>query len=345
VLLAAFSVWHEPQKTPGREKSALPRAGFPCTDGAPEAPAANTAAAASAAGETALLGAIGRQTSVVHVAPPSVRLALVLASAAAVLPGCGSSGDPLAQVKDAAKKTFAVSAATYTFTLDRPTLFGPEVDSVGGRAAYDFTAGEGYEALTLHTRKGEKRTLYLDYLPAAVYVAPWPTPAGLLPPGKIWIALDFAGAAATANKPLAREAEELGAELPLAEIAWGASSASHLGTRVVRHIPMEAYRVSVDLPEALAAAKRNRRVALAAAIERQRDATPSRRLEYEVLVTGAGHVARIDAKIAGSRAGAASFAFSSFHAEFNRNPPRRSQSVPLASITEPRFLWTIAARS
>jgi hypothetical protein len=272
-------------------------------------------------------------------------LAVALSLAATALTGCGSGGDPLAQVRDAAKKTFAVSTVAYSFTLDRPTLFGPSVDSVAGRAAYDFAAGEGYEALTLHTQAGGKRTLYLDYLPAAVYVAPWPTPAGLLPPGKIWIALDFGGAAAAANRPLAREVEELGPELPLAEIAWGARAAKHLGTRVVRHIPMEAYRVTVDLARALAAAKNNGRVALAAAIERQRDATPSRRLEYDVLVTGAGHVARIDSKVAGSRAGAASFAFSSFHAEFNRNPPRRSQSVPLASITEPKYLWTIATRS
>jgi hypothetical protein len=259
--------------------------------------------------------------------------------------GCGASPDPLQQVVGAAKKTLALPGVSYDVTFDGSRLFGPSVDLLGGRAAYDFTTGVGYEALTLRYRTGGNRKLYLDYLPAAVYLAPWPTPAGLLPAGKIWISVAFTGAGAAANRPLAAQVEGLAAELPLEEVAWGARTASHVGTRVVRHVPMEEYRVSVDLAKALSATRRKGRVAAAAAIEGELRAARSGRLSFTVLVTGAGHVATIEKAIPGSGLGTASFSFSSFHAQFNRSRPRPSQTVPLASITEARFLWKIAARS
>jgi hypothetical protein len=263
-----------------------------------------------------------------------------LAIAVVALSGCGSSGNPLRDVVGAAKKTLTEADATFSLTLDRPRLFGPSIATAAGRAAYDFRAGIGYEALTLQRPDGGKRTVYLDFLPRAVYVAPWPTPAGLLPPGKIWVAVAFT---ASANRALAPQLEGLNPELPLQEIAWGARAASHVGTRVVGHVPMEEYRVSVDLAKAASAAKRTRRVAVATAIERELRTAQS--VSFTVRVTGAGHIARIDATVPGSGLGTASFSFTSFHAQFNRNPPRASQSVPLASITEPRFLWAIATRS
>jgi hypothetical protein len=272
------------------------------------------------------------------------RLAVVLA-AAITLCGCGASPDPLHEVVGAAKKTLALSGVSYIVTLDGPRLFGPSIETAGGRAAYDLRAGLGYEALTVQRRNGDKQTVYVDFVPGAVYVAPWPTPSGLLPAGKIWITVGFAGTEARANRPLASQLEGLAPELPLEEIAWGARSASHVGTRVVRHVPMEEYRVSIDLAKALSTARRAGRVAVAVAIESELQAARSGRVSLDLLVTGAGHIAKIDAKVPGSGLGTASFSFTSFHAQFNRNPPRRSQSVPLASITEPRFLWSIAIRS
>jgi hypothetical protein len=270
---------------------------------------------------------------------------LVLGIAAVAVAGCGARSEPLRQVRSAAERTLALSGVSYDVTLDGSRLFGPSVEVLGGRAAYDFTTGVGYEALTLRSRTGGNRKLYLDYLPEAVYVAPWPTPAGLLPAGKIWISVAFTGDGAAANRPLAAQVEGLAAELPLEEVAWGAHTASHLGTRVVRHVPMEEYRVSVDLAKALQAARRKGRIAAAAAIESELRAARSGRLAFTVLVTGAGHVATIEKAMPAAGLGTASFSFSSFHAQFNRSRPRPSQTVPLASISEPRFLWAIAARS
>src|SRR5205823_5428424 len=143
-----------------------------------------TAAAASAASRSAVLGGIDESLSWLSWYNPSrqlgntasstrARLAVVLAVAAVALCGCGASPDPLHEVVGAATKTLALSNVSYYVTLDEPRLFGPSLEVPGGRAAYDFRAGVGYEALTLQRRNGEKRTVYLDFLPAAVYVAPW----------------------------------------------------------------------------------------------------------------------------------------------------------------------------
>ena len=61
--------------------------------------------------------------------------------------------------------------------------------------------------------------------------------------------------------------------LLLDEIAWGARSASSVGARVVQSVPMEEYRVSVDLARALSAAGGLGAAAIAAAIEQELDAS------------------------------------------------------------------------
>src|SRR4051794_2539724 len=81
VLLAAFSTWHDAQKSPAREKSALPRAGFPCTVVPSEiarALAVTSAAAAIAASRSVVFEVIGRAYSGGEAEPrdlePPVRL-------------------------------------------------------------------------------------------------------------------------------------------------------------------------------------------------------------------------------------------------------------------------------
>src|SRR5262249_48041927 len=144
---------------------------------------------------------------------------------------------------------------SYYLTLEGQRLSGPSVELPVGKAAYDLHAGVGYEALTVLGHGGARRTIYLDFLPAGVLVAPWPTPAGLLPPGKPWTAVACGGRGAPGvGAPLPAQLEGLAPELALDEIAWGARSATSLGTRTVNHVPMHEYRVSVDLSKALAAA-------------------------------------------------------------------------------------------
>jgi hypothetical protein len=274
-----------------------------------------------------------------------VRLAL-LAIVAAALAGCGGGGSALNQVVDAANRTRSLSQTSYLLTLERQRLTAPTVEIIGGKAAYDLRAGVGYEALTVRRAAPGKHTIYLDFVPGKVFVAPWPTPAGLLPPGRIWISVPLAGPAAPGHgDPLAAQLEGLSPELALDEIAWGARSASSLGTPTVDHVPMHEFRVSVDLAKALAGAKRAGRPAIAAAIARELDAEPSRRTSFTVWVTGPGHIAKVETEPPSrTRLGKTVFRFTSFNAQFNRNAPRASQTAPLASIASPtsHALWAIA---
>src|SRR5690349_768902 len=117
---------------------------------------------------------------------PPLRLAALALIAVAALGGCGGGGNPLQRVIEAADGTRALPATSYVLTLAGQRFTPHAVKMLGGRAAYDLGAGVGYEALTVQRTAHAKQTVYLDFLRDSVLVAPWPTPAGLVPPGKVW---------------------------------------------------------------------------------------------------------------------------------------------------------------
>lgn len=271
--------------------------------------------------------------------------AFVLVAFAIVVGGCGASANPLHKVVDATGKTLALPGTTYSVTFDRPQPLHEAATVLGGRAAYDFRAGLGYEALSLEANDGSSRTLYLDFLPAAAYLAPSPAPAGVLPPGKSWISVAL-GAKSAASGTLAAQLAGLAPELLLDEIAWGARSASPAGSSVVGHVPMSRYLVSVDLAKALRAARRAGRPALAAAIVDELHASTSGRVELEVWVNGPGYVGKVKGPVPGSGLGSPTFAFSSFTAKFKPSKVPASDTVPLTSLRpSSRSLWAIALGS
>jgi hypothetical protein len=263
-------------------------------------------------------------------------LAVVLAVAALALAGCGSTPDPLGRARSAAKKTLALTGVTYDLRLEGQSLF-PGL--LGGRAAYDLRSGLGYEALTLRNADGSTRKLYFDFLPAAFYLMPYPAPAGLLPAGKSWISVPV-----VAGDPLAAQIEGLAPELALSEVAWGGEQATHVGRRVVQHVPMDEYRVTVDLRKALARARRAGRPAVAAAIESELRNAGSSRVPVTVWVDGPGYVARLDKAAAATGLGTASFSFSGFAERFNRTSPDPATIVPLVAVAHPELsIWSRAS--
>jgi hypothetical protein len=271
---------------------------------------------------------------------------LVLVTAA--MCGCGATGDPRTQAVDAAKSTLNLSGTSYDVLLTGQRLSGPSVELPGGKAAYDLRAGVGYEALTMQRRGGSNEKLFLDFVPTGVAVAPWPTPAGILPAGKIWVSVGLTGKGAPAQGDLLpAQLEELSPELALDEIAWGATSVTSLGTPTINHVPMHEYRVTIDLAKALAAAAKSRKPAIAAAIASERHAFPSGRKTVDIWVTGAGHVGKIELTIPRTKLPKVDFQFTSFHAQFKRATPPASQSIPISAIGEPSSstLWPLVAGS
>jgi hypothetical protein len=271
--------------------------------------------------------------------------ALVVAVAvAAALCGCGASGTPLHRVNTAVRKTLTVTWARYELSLGRPHLFTAPISVQGGRAAYDFKTGLGYSFLQLKLPSGGYQTLFYDLEPATFLLAPSPAPAGVLPAGKSWISAPLS--TPTTDHTLAAQAEGLAPALILDDVAWGARSVSSLGTQVVETVPMAEYRVSVDLSQALAAARRTRQEGIAAAIEEQLHASPSKRVEIVVWVSGPGYVGKIESNLPGSGLGTTSFLFSSFTKPYTGTLPPASQVVPLASLGRGgKSVWAIATGS
>jgi hypothetical protein len=268
----------------------------------------------------------------------------VPALAAVALCGCGASGDPLKQVTGAVSKTLAVRWARYEVALERTRLFAAPIAVLGGRAASDFQTGLGYEFLQLKLRAGVYQTLFFDLESSTFLLSPSPAPAGALPSGKIWISVPLTGPAG--DPALAAQAEGLAPVLLLDEIAWGARSASSVGARVVQSVPMEEYRVSVDLGLALAGAVRARRGAIAAAITQELTAAASGRVSITVWVSGPGYVGKIESDVPGSGLGSASFWFLSYTKPYTGSGPPASQIVRLASLARGgRSLWAIATGS
>jgi hypothetical protein len=264
----------------------------------------------------------------------------LLAVVAFALAGCGASGSPAEQVVGAARKTLALHWVRYEMTFDRPGLFDPSIRIVGGRAAFNLEARVGYAFLDLQRRSGGPQTLWIDLTPATVLVDPEPAPAGLPPGGNIWISARLSGADA-----LAGQAEGLSPELPLDEIVWGAVAATHVGSHVVGHSPMDEYRVAVDLRKARAAAERAHRTALAAAIRSELGASSSARLSLRVWVNGPGFVGRIDEVIPGARLGTVSLVFTNFRLRYTGSLPPSSKTLPLSGLSGRRSLWTVATGS
>jgi hypothetical protein len=271
----------------------------------------------------------------------SLKLWLSLAVTASALAGCGASGDPADQAVGAAKKTLAAHWVRYELTFKRPRLFDPSIGLAGGRAAFNLDARLGYAFLTLQKRGGDSQTLWFDLTPTTLLVDPEPPPSGLLPAGKAWISVPLSGAGAPAQ-----QAEALGPELPLHEIEWATVAATHLGSSVEGHVPMDAYRVTVDLRKALAAAQAHHLDALATAITGELRAGGSRRLSLLVWVNGPGYVGRIDQAVPGAELGTVSLVFTSYRLRYTGTLPPSEQTVPLAGLSPGgRSVWAVGAGS
>jgi hypothetical protein len=269
---------------------------------------------------------------------------IVVAVAAAALGGCGTSADPFRQATGAATKTLAVRWARYELALERPRLFASPIATLGGRAAYDFRTGLDYEFLQLKLRAGSYQTLFFDLEPTTFLLAPSPAPAGALPAGKVWISVPLAGPGS--DRAITAQAEGLAPVLLLDEVAWGARSASSLGARVVENVPMDEYRVSVDLAKALSAARSARHDGIAAAIEQELNASAFGRVSILVWVGGPGYVGKIESAVPGSGLGTVSFWFLSYTKPYTGTVPPGSQIVSLASLArDGRSLWAIATGS
>jgi hypothetical protein len=278
---------------------------------------------------------------------------LAIGLLAACASGCGGgAGNPGTAVSQAAKTTLADTAATTT-TFTGTTLFGPVPGPIVAPGEFSFRDGIGYEAVHLGTAGG--RTVYLMFLPNAVYLEPHSPQGPVLPAGKLWLYASFAGNAdprAVPPRGFAGEAEGLNPELPLSELAWGATAATPGRQVVLDHVPFREYDTTVDLELALARASGKSAAALRAAIRdqlaalRASRAPDARTIRIRAWVDGTGHVARLQTSPPGPSLGTATTSLGGFGIKVPTNPPNTGQVLglraPGAKNVSP---WTLGGSS
>lgn len=267
---------------------------------------------------------------------------LLLVAVALLVSACGgSAGDPAKNVVGAAQKTAALKWVRYQIRFTGSRLFPPALKVTGARGAYDFATRLDYAFINVSRPGGGSVNVFVDSSPSALAVAPVPAPAGLLPSGKTWIGAPIKGQSAGR---LAAQVEGLAPRLAVDEIRWATRTASALGTRSVGHVPMDEYKVSIDLAKAYSAATRHGDPAVVAAIGHELHATPSGRLDIDVWVNGPGYVAQVFQRVPGSALGGTSLSFTSYTQKYTGAFATPSETVSLASLGPGgRSIWSLAA--
>jgi hypothetical protein len=247
-------------------------------------------------------------------------------------------------VVGAARKTAALSWVRYQIRFMQSHLFPAPVRVMGARGAYDYRTGFDYVFINARTSGGGSQNVFVDSSPNQIVVAPYPAPAGLLPAGKTWISAPVQGHKAAGT--LAAQVAGLGPRLAVDEIRWGTRTASALGTRAVGHVPMDEYRVSVDLRTAHSAAARHGDAAVAAAIEHELRSSRSGRVKLDVWVNGPGYISQIFERVPGSGLGGTSLSFTSYSEPYTGAFPPPAETVALTSLRPGRrSVWALAAGS
>lgn len=266
----------------------------------------------------------------------------LLVGAALLLSGCGAASHLAANVAGAARKTAGLSWVRYQIRFTSSDLFSGKLAVIGARGAYDFRTGLDYAFINVHEHGGRSQNVFVDSSQTELAVAPSPAPAGLLPARKAWIStpLDGNGAGGT----LAAQAEGLAPRLAVDEIKWGVANASSLGTHAVGHVPLDEYRVSVDLAKARSAATKHGDTGVAAAIGQELRSSPSGRVAIDAWVNGPGYLAQISEHVPGL--GGTALSFTSYTQKYTGAFASPSESVSLASLRPgSRSLWLLATGS
>jgi hypothetical protein len=250
------------------------------------------------------------------------------------LAGCGSSANPLHAVRKAARNTLTLSAQS-TLALTGAPLFGGQPGTILGRGEFSFPRGLGYEALQLPARgRRASGTAYLVFLPKRLWIKPVVNTQ--LPQGDLWISATFTDSrsAGSTTPSLALVLESMNPQLFLEEIATGAVAASSAGHRVVNHVPLTEYVVSVDLRLALATARTTG--ALRSAMQQElaalRATDAGSLVRIVALVDGVGRVAQLQASPPGSKLGTVQIGLPRFGGTIPLSLPLPSQTADIGSL-------------
>jgi hypothetical protein len=256
-------------------------------------------------------------------------------------PASATSGGPMADAVAASTATMQ-SSCNVRIALQGKAVLGAKPAPIVGTGAFDFRIGSGTITLKVATLAGPgtgtQRNLFL---PTVVYVAPPDPTAAALPAGKTWIVASLTEIESTsANFPqFVLEAEGLSPLLELAQLAWGAVSASPIAARTVNGVSAAGYLVQVDLAQALAHASGPAAGALSLAIHTEITALGTTAgsapgtVVTERLWVADGRVVLLQLSPPGAGVGVATTTLSGYGAKVAVHAPAVASVVDIASLT------------
>jgi len=284
-----------------------------------------------------------------------VSIALAM-SGALTLSACGTSRSAVQAAAAAARSTLSQNADSTT-TMEDATAFGERPLAIVARGTFVLQTGFGYEAIDLPANGQQPtRTEYLAFAPTTAYLEPVSAEEAL-PKGKSWISVPLDGSSSLdASLPrLVEQLEGLTPRLLLAEVAWGATSATNAGQQVVDHAPLTEYVVTVALRKVLSGATGPMAKPLRAAVDKELAALESSRvdrspsLRVTIWVDGPGLVEEVRGSVPGSGLGTDSVVISGFGAKIATSLPLRQQVVDITDLLPaaqgPFSPWVIASRA
>jgi hypothetical protein len=241
-----------------------------------------------------------------------------------------SSPQALAAVR-AAVAGASSGTALVRLALTGATAFGGATD-VDAAGAFDFPALRG--TLSLAPAGGSRESVVFS--PTAVYIRPAAS-GGLLPPGRPWMAANFADSAALArNFPkLIPQVEGINPGLALFEVSSGIAGAEAGGRDLLGGQGAARYDLDIDLRSALASATGPARVAFALALKSQVDAlpAPTPAEPARAWVSDAGQLAGLQLPAPGAGVGVVTITFGGAGTALHADPPPAAQVVDVTSIT------------
>jgi hypothetical protein len=291
---------------------------------------------------------------------PSPRLrtaaALGLSCAAAIATsGCAGSEAPntaaptgaaqqptaaVALVRSAARTTLAAPAGV-EFKLEDASAFGPSHAPVLGSGEFDLPAATGREAVDLgETGSSEPGNEQVLFLSNQVYLQPKGLGSSVLPKGREWVSATLSGSeAVSTNFPsFVLQVEGVDPRFLLSELMGGTIAAVPAGRDLVGGLPARRYLVTVDLAQALGAARGPDAGVLGQAIQSELSAPSSggsaRTGQTTILawIDASGRVIQMRAAPPGAGIGTATMTLCCFGVPVSVNAPPTARVIDIAAL-------------
>jgi hypothetical protein len=247
----------------------------------------------------------------------------------------------VALVRRAARTTLAAPAGV-ELRLEGASAFGPSHAPVLGSGEFDLPTASGHEAIDLgETGSSEPGNEQVLFLSNRVYLQPKAQGSSVLPKGREWVSATLSGSeTVSTNFPsFVLQVEGVDPRFLLSELKDGTVAAVPAGRETVGGLPTHRYLVTVDLAQALDAARGPDAGVLGQAIQSELSAPSgggSARTGQTTVVAWVdanGRVVQMRASPPGAGVGTATMTLCCFGTPVSVSPPSDRRVIDIAALT------------